>query len=129
MQALDKRKLNLLLHLAKVDGKFTKSEKELLQQFATEKSLDTGILETEELPMRFSEFTEQGAKVELLYWALKLVHADGIIHEKEMLFCRNLAMRLNFKEEIVSFYLENPIPEYSVFEQAVKTYSSVIPSS
>lgn len=122
MNTLERKKLNMLVHLAKADGKFEKSEKELLKLFLSEKGLDESQLQKEEQPMNFADFTETDDKIELLYWAIKLIQADQVIHEKEIVFCKNLAMKLKFKEEIIAQYAYNPLPDYALFEQEVKKF-------
>ena len=122
MQTLEKRKLNLLVHLAKVDGRFEKSEQELLKLFVREKGLDESQLHDEEHPIKLSDFTHSGEKIELLHWALRLIQADKIIHDKEVLFCKNLASKLNFKPEIIDHYAHSSLPEYAAFEHEVKSF-------
>jgi len=57
MNILERKKINLLVHLAKIDGKFEKSEKALLKSFLHEKGI-TGInLEGEESLM-ISDFSQ-----------------------------------------------------------------------
>ncbi len=123
MNEIDKRKLNMLLHLAKVDGRFEKSERKLLHEFIEEKGLLASTLDEEEQPMKFGEMSDKvDAKIELLYWAIKLIQADQIIHEKELIFCKNLASKLHFKEEIVTNYVYKPLPDFSVFEREVMSF-------
>lgn len=122
MNTLERKKFNMLVHLAKADGKFEKSEKDLLKLFLSEKGLDESQLYKEEQPMNFNDFTDADAKVELLYWAIKLIQADQVIHEKEILFCKNLALKLKFKEEIIDQYAHSTLPDYARFEQEIKKF-------
>ena len=122
MNTLDKRKLNLLVHLAKVDGRFDHSEQELLKTFIREKGLSENLLEAEEQPIHFQEGDPQEHRTELLYWALKLMHADGVVHPREITFCENLADQLRFKKEIVSSFVEGPVPSYNIFEDTAKQF-------
>ena len=122
MQILEKKKLNLLVHLAKVDGKFVKSERILLESFLKEKGLDESQLFEKEHPLKFSDFTHLQEKIELLYWALRLIQADKVIHPKEVLFCQNLATKLSFKPESIDHFAHNPLPSFQAFEQEVKSF-------
>lgn len=118
MNVLEKRKLNLLVHLAKVDGRFEKSEQELLKSFIREKGLTTSSI-NEQQPIKFSDFIHSNEKIELLYWSLRLIQADEVIHEKELLFCRNLALKLNFKPEVIDRFAHNPLPSFVDFDREV----------
>jgi uncharacterized membrane protein YebE (DUF533 family) len=121
MNEIDKRKLNLLVHLARVDGKYDKSERRLLQQFVMEKGLDTKLLNGKgECDPGHNFLTEPDAKIELLYWAIRLIQADQVIHNKELAFGKSLASKLNFKDEIVAYYANTPLGDFGSFQQEVK---------
>jgi len=118
MNVLEKRKLNLLVHLAKVDGRFEKSEQELLKSFIQEKGLSASSTNGE-YPIKFSDFTHSNEKIELLYWALRMIQVDEVIHEKELSFCRSLALKLNFKPGVIDRFAHNPLPSFEEFEREV----------
>jgi uncharacterized tellurite resistance protein B-like protein len=122
MNTLEKRKLNLLVHLAHADGKFEKSEKELLRSFECEKRLAESHLHPEGEPLQLSDFTNANDKIELLYWALRMIQADKIVHEKEIIFCKHLASKLHFKPEIIDRFAHGVLPEYVPFEKEVKSF-------
>jgi hypothetical protein len=120
MKTLDQKKLNLLVHLAHIDGKFEATERDLLQQFITEHRLEP--IPTPESPLRFSDFSKAPGKIELLYWALRVVQADGIIHPKELLFCKNLATKLLLKQEVIENFAHQPLPDLATFKQMVAPF-------
>jgi len=123
MNEIGRRKLNLLLHLARVDGKFVNSERRLLQQFIEEMGLADSSLDDDKGPIDFNVLTDgTEAKIELLYWALKLVQVDQVIDENEISFCNKLARKLTFKEEIVSHFVHDPLPEYKSFVKEVRSF-------
>jgi uncharacterized tellurite resistance protein B-like protein len=119
MNTLEKRKLNLLVHLAHADGKFEKSEKELLRLFEKEKKLSASE-HTNDHPLELSDFTHANDKIELLFWALRMMQADKIIHEQEVVFCKHLAAKLNFKSEVIDHYANQALPSFAEFESEVK---------
>jgi hypothetical protein len=98
MDALAKRKLNLLLHLAKVDGKYDKSEKALLNLFSQKMGAANDRHGQEEKPLKGNEFGNSESKIELLYWALQMVQIDKVIHEKEIQFCKGVALNSDSKK-------------------------------
>jgi tellurite resistance protein len=110
--------------LAKVDGKFEKSEQKLLHLFLKEKGLEETMLEEEEQPMRLTDFAHSDSKTELLYWALRVMHADGVLHAKEILFCENLAEKLGYQREIISCYVQGPMPPFEEFEKDLRNFWS-----
>lgn len=122
MNALEKKQLNLLVHLAKVDGKFEKSEKELLKLFMAQKRLDQNYSLEAHQPVDFSDLTGANEKIELLYWALRMIQADKIIHDKEILFCKKIASKLNFKTECIDHYAHKPLPSFEIFEEEIEEY-------
>jgi uncharacterized tellurite resistance protein B-like protein len=119
MHTLEKKQLNLLVHLAKVDGKFAKSEKELLQSFIREKKLDPQSLDFGEGPLNLDDFADTENKIELLYWALRVMHADGVIHEDEARFCKQLAIQLGLNQTIVDWATMGSLPEFKAFKEKV----------
>ncbi len=122
MNTLDRKKLNILVHLAKIDGKFDSSEQKLLQVFLKEKGLNKNTIEEEEVPMHLDEWKNADQRIELLYWALKLVQADQIIHKKEILFCKNLAQKFSFSDELIDHYVYKQLPNFQVFEKEVTKF-------
>ncbi len=124
MNACTKRKLNLLIHLAKVDGKFHDAEKALIQEFVREKGFDVtdfDLLQGSEKPLK--NVHQINDKKEILFLAIKLMQADDVIHNSEMAFCRKLAQKLGYKPAIIDayahmaldrFYFENVIHQWSI---------------
>lgn len=115
MHTLEKKQLNLLAHLAKVDGKFAKTEHELLVSFIKEKRLDPSILEAPLTQLKLDDMAHSENKVELLYWAIRMMHADGIIHDEEVRFCKHLAEQLGMREGLVDWAIGGTLPDWDTF--------------
>lgn len=99
------KKINLLIHLAKVDGKFAKSEKQLLRSILEENKLHSSYLEThEEVDVDFDELKQLPDGTELLYWVLKLIQVDNELHPAEISYSKMIARQLEFSEEIVDHF-------------------------
>jgi uncharacterized membrane protein YebE (DUF533 family) len=122
MKVLAKKQLNLLIHLAKADGKFDKTERDLLQGFIKEMDLPENALAEPEHAMELIELGEASGKAALLYWAIRLMHADRVIHNNEVLFCKNLAENLNISDKVIDYYLNNPLPRVSDFKNNLTKY-------
>lgn len=96
-----KRKLNILIFLAKVDGKFHKAERALLDEFVRENNLDES--EFKSLLAHPEQLDAENIidKVGMMYLALKVINADGHLDELEIKYCHELAEKLGFKPELV----------------------------
>lgn len=117
------RKINLLIHLAHVDGKFSESEKELLRGLLIENGLHSAYLEEHSaMTVDLKAISEIPGRTELLYWVLKLIHADGQLHPAELAYSRIVAKQLGFKEAVVEHFRTNPIKTLAVFEREVETF-------
>lgn len=103
MDEVIRKKINLLIHLAKIDGKFDESEKEVLNSLLVETGLSQVINENTQ-PVNLNDFKEMPKKPDLLYWSLRIIKADGVIHPDEAAYCKAVAMKLNFKPEVVDHF-------------------------
>ena len=125
MNEILRKKLNLLVHLANVDGNFEESEREVLTSM---------LKEAGEPNMKYSEsvghvglddFTDSKiSKHDILYWALRLIKADGIIHADEAAYCKALAVKLNYKPEVVDFFVTNELGSRQEFKKKSLEFSS-----
>jgi tellurite resistance protein len=125
MNEILRKKLNLLVHLANVDGSFESSEREVLVSM---------LKETGEPDMKYPEsvdhvelndFTDSKiSKHDILYWALRLIKADGIIHADEAAYCKALAVKLNYKPEVVDFFVSNDLGNRQEFKKKSLEFSS-----
>jgi tellurite resistance protein len=116
-----RRKLNILVYLAKIDGKFHKSEKALLTDFVKQHNFD---------PEQFKSLVEEPEKLEpekvvekkeLMFLALKLIKADEILDPLEMDFCKSLAEKLGFKPELVNYFADSELTK-EYFEKEIENW-------
>jgi len=105
MDKTTQRKLNLLVHLANIDGKFHKSEKKFIQEFVADKGLNVNDFHMikSDLDHDLSLIED---KCELIFLAIKLIQADQVIDKKELQFCRDMALKLGYKPAIIDAYAE-----------------------
>jgi uncharacterized tellurite resistance protein B-like protein len=123
MDKLTVRKINLLVHLAHVDGKFHESERELLKAILKEKGLAEKYLEEHQhAPVQFEDFTSFQDKCELLFWTLKMIHADGELHEEEVNYAGKIATALGFRTALIGHYLHQPPQSLAQFEREIKAF-------
>jgi uncharacterized tellurite resistance protein B-like protein len=106
MDKLLNKKINLLLHLALVDGKFQKAEKSVLKSILKENGLEEVYLELHNHQnVQLSDFKGISDKEELLFWILRLIHADGRLHMAEIAYSRVIAKQLGFNEELINHFV------------------------
>ena len=123
MNRMLSKKINLLLYLAKVDDHFAESEKSLLLTILRENGLEDSYLhEHQQEIVDLEEIKDLPGKSELLFWALKLIHADHHLHPAEIFYCKVIAHQLGFKPEVIGFFSANPLTSLEEFEQQVKPY-------
>lgn len=61
-------------------------------------------------------------KADLLFWILKLIQADGYIHPTELAYAKIVARQLNYREDVIAFFVDQPIPTHVEFEAIVKDF-------
>lgn len=122
MNTVVKKKLNLLTHLARVDGKFHKSEREIINVIASEAGLDVDDIDAGALSNESFELGNEKDKSDIIYLALKLVQADGIVAEEELKFCREIALKLKYKPALIDHYVHRELPEPALFEEQIRNW-------
>ena len=117
------KKINLLLHLAHIDGHYDESEKSFLQAILREKGMDESYIREHMVEVVDLEgIKDLTCKPELLYWALKLIHADGRLHSAEIAFSKIIAHQLGFKPEVIEFFSSYSLISFDEFERDLKQY-------
>ena len=124
MKEVVRKKLNLLVHLAKIDGQFDQSEKEVLAALLDEAGLTAQELEQYEVPVNLNDFKNSPARADILYWALRIIKADGIIHADEAAYCKALAIKLNYQQEIVDHFTTTDVGLPGEFKKLALPYAS-----
>jgi PAS domain S-box-containing protein len=115
MNKLLRKKLNVLIHLAKIDGKFDDREKKFLHKLLEENGYRPEQLEDHKTHIIPDDMTSLKGREELLYWVIKLMHADGVIHPSEVSYCKKVAQQLGFNPEIIDNYTHTALPSFSEF--------------
>lgn len=104
-----KNHIKNLLALAKADDHMHEKEIELLFRIGAKYGLKDwqvqNLLDASEkfeltVPDNFND------RMNLLYDLLLMVYADGVVEEKEILFCEDVAKRFNMNKDIVNWLLK-----------------------
>lgn len=115
------RKINLLTHLANVDGRFDVTERKLLMNLCRETGIayqETDISDDD--IENVADFQDFEKRADLLYWCLRMMAADGVIHEAEEIFCREMAVKLGFQSEVADWFVKNQTIGWTEFQQEAK---------
>ncbi len=110
MDIVTKKQLNILIQLAEVDKHFAKIERDLIFKIAKERKFSEE--EVNDLIRNPQPIDSLGAlsldqKFEYLWSAIELVFADQNVFESEIIFCKNIAIKLGFKKGIIDYFIEN----------------------
>lgn len=110
MDIVTKKQINILIQLAEADKHFAKIEREMIFKIARERnfpeeSVNDLIRNPEPIDSLGALSIEQ--KFEYLMSAIDLIHIDQNVFESEVLFCKNIAIKLGFRKNVIDFILEN----------------------
>ena len=110
MDIVTKKQLNILIQLAEADKHFAKIERDLIFKIARERNFCDE--EVNELIRNPQPIDSLGAlsldqKFEYLMSAIELVFVDQNVFESEIIFCKNIAIKLGFKKGIIDYFIEN----------------------
>jgi hypothetical protein len=102
--------LNILIQLAEADKHFAKIERDLIFKIARERNFSDE--EVNELIRNPQPIDSLGAlsldqKFDYLMSAIELVFVDQNVFESEIIFCKNIAIKLGFKKGIIDYFIEN----------------------
>ena len=107
MEGLIKKKLNALAQIARIDGHFADSEKEVLYEIARKYGKnDEELQHIIDNPTPIDDLNDLSEfhKLEFMYIAIKVMRADGLIYESEVEFCKNLAKKMDLDTGVVDEY-------------------------
>ncbi len=109
MDIVTKKQLNILIQLAEADKHFAKIEREMIFKIARERhfpeeTVNELIRNPEPIETLGALSVEQ--KFDYLMSTIELIFADQNIFESELLFCKNIAIKLGFKKNIIDYFVE-----------------------
>ncbi len=110
MDIITQKQLNVLIQLAEADKHFAKIEREMIFKIARERNFPDELVQNlikNPQPIESMGALSMDQKFEYLMSCIDLVFADHNIFESEILFCKNIAIKLGFKKGVVDFFVEN----------------------
>jgi uncharacterized tellurite resistance protein B-like protein len=104
MDVVLRMQLNVLIHLAMVDGEISKEEKKTLEGIAANHGVSAFQLEEMILypkPIESLGALSNDVKFDYLYSIVHLMNIDEEIDQREIHFCQNMALRLGYYKEVI----------------------------
>lgn len=110
MDIVTKKQLNILIQLAEADKHFAKIEREMIFKIARERKFPEE--EVHDLIRNPEPIDSLGAlsldqKFDYLWSSIELVFVDQNVFESEIIFCKNIAIKLGFKKGVIDYFIEN----------------------
>lgn len=110
MDIVTKKQLNILIQLAEADKHFAKAEREMIFKIAKERNFPEEMVN--ELIRSPEPIDSLGAlsseqKFEYLMSTIDLVFIDHNVFESEIIFSKNIAIKLGFKKSVIDYVIEN----------------------
>jgi len=110
MDIVTKKQLNILIQLAEADKHFAKIERDMIFKIARDRKFPeetvTELIRNPE-PIDSLGALSPDQKFDYLFSAIELVFADHNVFESELIFCKNIAIKLGFKKGVIDFFIEN----------------------
>jgi hypothetical protein len=106
MDIITRKQLNILIQLAVADKHFSKLERDKIFEIARRKKFP--IETVKELiinpePIGTFGALSENLKFEYLYTCIDLMLIDKKIFDSEITFCKDIAIKLGFKKDVVDF--------------------------
>lgn len=110
MDIVTKKQLNILIQLAEADKHFAKIERDMIFKIARDRKFPEE--EVNELIRNPQPIDSLGAlsldqKFDYLMSSIELVFVDENVFESEIIFCKNIAIKLGFKKGIIDYFMEH----------------------
>ncbi|HEY3430710.1 MAG TPA: TerB family tellurite resistance protein [Cyclobacteriaceae bacterium] len=110
MDIVTRKHLNLLIQLAEADKHFAKIERDMIFKIAKDRNFPDELVQ--ELIRNPEPIDSLGAlspaqKFNYLLSCIELVFADHKVFESEIIFCKNIAIKLGFKKGVIDYFVTN----------------------
>ena len=110
MDIVTKKQLNILIQLAEADKHFAKIERDLIYKIARDRNFSeetvADLIRNPE-PIDSLGALSVDQKFEYLMSCIELIFVDQNVFESEIIFCKNIAIKLGFKKGIIDYFVEN----------------------
>jgi uncharacterized tellurite resistance protein B-like protein len=110
MDIVTKKQLNILIQLAEADKHFAKIEREMIFKIARDRNFPedsvNDLIKNPE-PIDSLGALSNDQKFEYLMSAVEMIFADQNVFESEVIFCKNIAIKLGFRKNVIDYIMDN----------------------
>ncbi|GIV36154.1 MAG: hypothetical protein KatS3mg032_0533 [Cyclobacteriaceae bacterium] len=110
MDIVTQAQLNILIQLAEADKHFARVEREMILRIARERNFpEKQVLQLIRNPQPIETLgaLTPDQKFEYLMSCIDLIFADHNVFESEVIFAKNIAIKLGFKKSVIDYFIEN----------------------
>ena len=110
MDIVTKKQLNILIQLAEADKHFAKIEREMIFKIANDRKFpEKDVLDLIKNPEPIDSLgaLSPDQKFEYLWSSIELVFVDQNVFESEIIFCKNIAIKLGFKKGVIDYFISH----------------------
>jgi uncharacterized tellurite resistance protein B-like protein len=110
MDIVTRSQLNILIQLAEADKHFARVEREMIMRIARERNFpEEEVLQLIKNPQPINTLgaLSPEQKFDYLMSCIDLIFADHNVFESEVVFARNIAIKLGFKKSVIDYFIEN----------------------
>jgi len=110
MDIVTKKQLNILIQLAEADKHFASVERDMIFKIARDRNFPDETVNTlirNPEPIDSLGALSNDQKFEYLWACFSLMLADQKVFESELIFCKNIAIKLGFKKNVVDYLIES----------------------
>jgi hypothetical protein len=110
MDIVTKKQLNILIQLAEADKHFAKIEREMIFKIARDRNFPedsvNDLIKNPE-PIDSLGALSNDQKFEYLMSAIEMIFVDQNVFESEVIFCKNIAIKLGFRKNVIDYIMDN----------------------
>lgn len=110
MDIVTQAQINILIQLAEADKHFARVEREMIMRIARERNFpEEQVIQLIRNPHPIETLgaLSPDQKFEYLMSCIDLIFADHNVFESEVVFAKNIAIKLGFKKAVIDFFLDN----------------------
>lgn len=110
MDIVTKKQLNILIQLAEADKHFAKIEREMIFKIARDRKFpENEVLDLIRNPEPIDSLgaLSNDQKFDYLMSSIELIFIDQNVFESEVIFSKNIAIKLGFNKAVIDFIIEN----------------------
>jgi uncharacterized tellurite resistance protein B-like protein len=110
MDIVTRSQLNILIQLAEADKHFARVEREMIMRIARGRNFpEEEVLQLIKNPQPINTLgaLSPEQKFDYLMSCIDLIFADHNVFESEVVFARNIAIKLGFKKSVIDYFIEN----------------------